>query len=425
MDKATTKALGKALGRRFRGWSVVWVTFTVALFGFGIGFYGPGVVLQTLHATRGWPVAAISAAITAHFLIGAAIVAWLPEVHRALGIANATVAGAVLSALGLVGWSLAAAPWQLFAVAIVSGSGWALTSGAAVNALVAPWFDRDRPKALGHAFNGASLGGVTFTPLLVWLVAQAGFTTAAIVLGLAMVLVVAPLAWCYLRHGPAELGMAPDGNPHPAPRRAPARARLSRAALLRTRTFATASAAFALSLFAQVGLLAHLLPRLAPVLGTENSALAVSLTTIAAVLGRYLLGWLIGNHDRRHAASVNLAVQVVGTLLLCSADGAPLLLLGCVLFGLGVGNATALPALIAQKEFEPADVGTVVALMVAINQAVFALAPAVLGSLRDLSSSYTLSFGLAAAIQVAAAFIVLAGCKSSTKADDTKAFLSS
>ena len=35
------------------GWKVVWVAFAVAVFGWGIGFYGPSVYLPTLHATRG------------------------------------------------------------------------------------------------------------------------------------------------------------------------------------------------------------------------------------------------------------------------------------------------------------------------------------------------------------------------------------
>jgi len=86
-----------------------------------------------------------------------------------------------------------------------------------------------------------------------------------------------------------------------------------------------------------------------------------------------------------------------------------MLLLGCVLFGLGVGNVVSMPTLIAQQEFRAADVGTVVALVVAINQAVFALAPAILGAVRDFASSYTASFAIAAAIQVAAAGVVLIG----------------
>ena len=84
--------------QRYPGWSVVWVAFIVAFFAWGIGFHGMGVFLQTLHATKGWPIATISAAITAHFLIGAAIVVYLPEVHRKLGLAQSTILGAALTA---------------------------------------------------------------------------------------------------------------------------------------------------------------------------------------------------------------------------------------------------------------------------------------------------------------------------------------
>jgi hypothetical protein len=46
-----------------------------------------------------------------------------------------------------------------------------------------------------------------------------------------------------------------------------------------------------------------------------------------------------------------------------------------------------------------------------INQAVFALAPAILGGLREVSADYLLSFGLAAAVQVIAAVIVVVGAR--------------
>jgi MFS family permease len=393
----------------FQGWSIVWVAFTVAAFGFGIGFYGPAVFLQTLHTNKGWPIATVSTAITAHFLLGAAIVSCLPDVHRLLGIANATVLGAFLSAIGILGWSSATSPWHLFLVAIFSGSGWAVMSGAAINAMIAPWFDRDRPKALSHAFNGASVGGVIFTPLLVWLIARLGFQWAAMAVGLAMLVVVGTLAHLYLRHGPADFGVAADGNPA-VTTAGDDTARLSRSALMKTKEFTTISAAFALALFAQVGVLAHLLSRLSPELGTSGAAAAVSLTTISAVAGRMLLGWLLREHDRRHAAAANFLIQSVGVGLLCQG-AVPALLVGCVLFGLGLGNAVTLPALIAQKEFRPADVATVVALVVAINQAIFALSPAILGGLRQVSASYVLSFSVAGVVQVVAALVVLLGVR--------------
>jgi MFS family permease len=391
----------------FQGWSVVWVAFTVAAFGFGIGFYGPAVFLETLHTTKDWPIAAISTAITAHFLVGAAIVTYLPEVHRVAGIANTTILGALLSAIGILSWSNVTSPWHMFLVVIFSGSGWAVTSGAAINAMIAPWFDRDRPKALSHALNGASVGVVIFSPLLVWLIARLGFRWAALAVGLAMLVVVGTLAHLYLRHGPS---VAADGNPSAGTTASGHHiARLSRITLMKTMAFATISAAFALALFAQVGVLAHLLSRLSPELGTSGAAAAVSLTTISAVAGRMLLGSLLGEHDRRQAAAANFLVQSVGVGLLCLSSAAPAVLFGCVLFGLGFGNTVTLPALIAQKEFRPEDVETVVALVVAINQSIFALSPAILGSLRQVSASYALSFAIVCVVQIMAALIILVG----------------
>ncbi|HZB55685.1 MAG TPA: MFS transporter, partial [Reyranella sp.] len=81
----------------------------------------------------------------------------------------------------------------------------------------------------------------------------------------------------------------------------------------------------------------------------------------------------------------------------------------CVLFGLGVGNLNSLPPLIAQREFRAADVAMVVALTIAINQAVFAFAPAILGALRDVSGSYVVAFLVVATLQGLAAATVAWG----------------
>lgn len=58
--------------------------------------------MLTLHASKGWPVAMISGAITAHFLVGAAPIVYLPEAHRSIGLAQTTIIGAVLAGAGIV-----------------------------------------------------------------------------------------------------------------------------------------------------------------------------------------------------------------------------------------------------------------------------------------------------------------------------------
>lgn len=381
-------------------WRVVWTAFVVAVFGWGVGFYGPGVFLAALHRLHGWPIASLSLAVTSHFLLSALLIMALPGAWRRFGVAPVTIAGALATAAGAIVWSSAREIWQLAPAVLLSALGWSAMSGAALNAMVAPWFERarsqDRPKAISMAFNGASVGGLLFTPLWMALIAAVGLPRAGVVVGVATLAVVGPLAFAFLRRRPSG---APARSEAPTPRRL----------LMRQQGFRSMSIAFALGLFAQIGLFTHLIARLEPAFGSAVAALAVSLATLCAVLGRTLLGWLLGEHDRRRAAAANLLMQAAGTLLLALGEGPAALATGCVLFGLGVGNLTSLPPLIAQREFRPVDVVTVVALVTSINQAVFAFAPAIFGLLRDLGDGYIVAFLAAATVQIAAAAVVTRG----------------
>lgn len=399
---------------RFPGWQVAWAAFVVAVFGWGVGFYGPPIFLQAVQASRGWPVSLVSAAVTCHFLFGAVLVANLARLHRRFGLVAVTRAGAVATALGMFGWALAAEPWQLFAATLVSGAGWAATGAAAINAIVSPWFIRRRAAALSLAYNGASIGGVVFSPLWVALIAGLGFAGAAGLVGLAMVGTLWLLSGRYLSDGPAARGLHPDGDAAPAPA-PPAAPRLRLWGDWRFRSLALASS---LGLFAQIGLIAHLFSLLTPALGAAASGALAGLATAFAILGRSLLGWLLpADADRRLVAAGNYGLQAAGSLALLAAGGeaVPLLVLGVALFGLGLGNTTSLPPLIAQQDFAAAETGRVVALVTACSQACYAFAPLAFGALRDLlppapglpGGHAPALFALAAAVQLAALLVLL------------------
>ncbi len=110
------------------------------------------------------------------------------------------------------------------------------------------------------------------------------------------------------------------------------------------------------------------------------------------------------------------SVQAIGSVVLaCAGQSVSLLLPGCALFGLGLGNVTSLPPLVAQVEFRAADVSKVVALVAATSQAGYAFAPAAFGLLREAGPTVlsggegTLLFAVAAALQLASAAVVLIG----------------
>ncbi len=413
---------GEGAAGGFLGWRVTAAAFVVAVFGWGVGFYGPPVFLHAVHERRGWPVALVSAAVTCHFLLGAAVVANLPALHRRFGLVAATRAGGVAAALGALGWALAEEPWQLFAATLLSGAGWAATGAAAINAMVSPWFVRRRPAALSTAYNGASVGGVLLSPLWVALIGGLGFAQAAALVGAAMAATLWFLAGRWFAHSPAALGQAPDGDAAAGsalastPRRRAA-VDLPGAALWRSRRFVTLVLGTSLGLFAQIGLIAHLFSLLVPALGTQAAGFAAGLATACAIAGRTALGWLLRpGADRRLPAAGNYALQIAGSMALLAAGGADvaLLLLGVVLFGLGLGNATSLPPLIAQADFTPADTGRAVALVTACSQAAYAFAPFAFGALREAApaaqeGAAPALFLAAAGAQALAAIVLLLG----------------
>jgi cyanate permease len=125
---------------------------------------------------------------------------------------------------------------------------------------------------------------------------------------------------------------------------------VDRVMLWRNLKFLTLTAGMALGLFAQIGLLAHLFSLLVPALGAQSAGLAIGGATAAAIIGRTLVSGIIGRRtDRRLFACASYLAQIGGSMafLMAGGTGVPLLVIGIVLFGVGIGNATSLPPLIA------------------------------------------------------------------------------
>ena len=82
---------------------------------------------------------------------------------------------------------------------------------------------------------------------------------------------------------------------------------------------------------------------------------------------------------------------------------------GCVLFGVGVGNLTTLPGLILAVEWPRERFAALVGLVVGINQFTFAFGPSLVGVMRDWTGTYEPALGACAALQALAAAMILLG----------------
>ncbi|WP_394792479.1 MFS transporter [Rhodoferax sp.] len=402
---------------RFGDW-VVRAAFVLAVFGWGIGFYGPPIYLHAVLQRTGWPLGLVSAAVTLHFLSGVLVIANLPRLYARWGLARTVITGSVVTACGLLGWALAAQPWQLFLAALLSGTGWVTMGSVTVNAVVTPWHPRTLSSALATAYNGGTIGGVLFSPLWMALIAWLGFAGAALLIGAVMVLVMVVLGTQIFARTPQPQHLV--ATPGTAAHAAAGYALLPGAALWQNRRFQTLALSMAIGLFAHLGLLAHLLSLLVPTLGAQTAGWVIGAIPVCAILGRSLTArLLLRGWDGRSVAGAGYVVQALGAAVFMlagpgAAGAVGWLVLGVLLFGVFLGNGSYLPPLIARGDFAPVDASRAVALIVAMGQATYAFAPVVFGAVLSAGGAspeagldaHTHGFFVA----VAATLLVAAAC---------------
>ena len=390
--------------KRYHGWWVVFCCFVIALYGWGLGFYGLSLYLVALTKAQSWSPATVSAAITFYYIAGAFLVMQVGDTIQKNGGRIVVLFGAGLMGLGVLGLTVLHEPWQLYLAFAVMIPGWVAMGGGAINTIIAQWFDRRRGLAASLALNGATCGGLLFTPVFAWAIDTLGFAHACYAAVAIVLATLWPLAAFALRPRRADEHEPGD---EPAARIEPAGEPMSRGEIVRQFRFITMVAAFSIAMLAQISFIAHQAAFLEPSLGLKGAGWAVSLTSLSALAGRMLVGLVIDKVDRRGAASAIIAVQVAGMIVLLSTSSLAGLHIGCVLFGFGVGNLITMPGMIVQQEFPRRDFARAVSLNVAITQLAAATGPSILGLLHDLSGNYRTSLMACLVLEVAAALLIL------------------
>ncbi len=392
---------------RYDGWRIVAVCFWVAIFGWGLGFYGQTVYVAELHRLRGWPTSLISSGTTFFYLLGALLLVFVSEAIRIFGPRNCLLAGVCAMAAAALLIGRVTEPWQLYAADAVLAFGWAGTSIGVITNTLGLWFDQKRGMAISLALNGASFGGIIGVPLLVVAIGRFGFSGAMMLAAIVMLASTVPVILILVGRPPAhrvetELPAAETSS-----------ASRIRALALRNVAFLTVSIAFALVLCAQVGFVVHLITFLDPVIGREHAAIAVAVLTAMAVVGRVLFSTVIDRLNQRLASALSFASQTVALAVIINSRDETLLIGACALFGFSVGNMITLPSLIIQREFDPRSFGVLVSLATAITQVTYAFGPGIIGLLRDASGSYTLPFYGCIGLELTAAGLIMVRGRSS------------
>lgn len=393
----------------FYGWWIVVACLVIAILSWGLGVFGAGVSLHAITQSRGLSVGSVSTAIMASgiiFAIGSVFVG--PAIDR-YGPRPVMALGALMMAAGLALIGQVQVLWHAYAAFTLSGLGNACLSVTAITAAISPWFERHQGRAMSSAMLGASIGGMSSTPILIFSIDRIGFPNTMLYSAGLLLMIVLPLALFVLKKNPAELGLYPDGEKPDAKNVQEPPRSWSRAQALRTAAFISLVVAFSLGLGVQVGFLTHHVTLAVPSLGASGAAFIVSLTAIAAFVGRVALARWADQIDLRVTSAAVLAVAAVSLAAVAAFPIAWVLVSASIVYGLTTGNVTTLSPIIVRQEFGAAAFGAINGVAWMCIGIACALGPALFGWLYDYFGGYGTALWIAAALDLIAAAVVYLG----------------
>ncbi|MDQ2665530.1 MAG: MFS transporter [Gemmatimonadota bacterium] len=297
---------------------------------------------------------------------------------RRLMIAGILMAGTALIGLGSISTLSGFYFFYLF-----NAVGYVLGGPLPNQVLLSRWFTAARGRAMGFAYLGIGLGGALVPLVAVRLVAAFGWHATLAILGAAIIVIALPLA-LFVPEAPASR-TAVD-----APRAAP----VPIAAVLRQPAFYLLMLGSMCSIAAVGGANQHLKLYLSLDHGyTQGAAATVaSLALAASLVGRLGMGWLADRMPKKHVMLLIYLLVAASIPILLYANSRTAVLAFAVVFGIGLGGEYMVIPLMAAELFGTRVLGRAMGIVLAADGVAEALAPVLVGRLRDQSGSYVTGF---------------------------------
>jgi len=312
------------ISRLFYGWRMIAVGSALRVLGGGLYYYGFSVFFLPLSQDLGLNRAATSLVFS---------------LARAQGALEGPVAGYFMDRYG---------PRPLIIMAIcLTGIGHMILSGVHSYAMLivvymglvslsfhagfmdAPmviantWFIRKRTMAMAIISGSVGLGGFLLTPLLSQAIHAWGWRRAAVLNGIAFLLLGLPLA-LFVRRSPESMGLRPDGDPpHPAgDRGAHAKAEVAEAnttlrGAMHTSAFWFLTIGTLLRIVALSAVNVHYVPIMVwKGMSEQTAAFMLGAQAFLGLLSHMFIGWIADRVDKARLMAICMVISATALLFL-------------------------------------------------------------------------------------------------------------
>ncbi|WP_343712324.1 MFS transporter [Inquilinus sp.] len=361
-------------------WVIIGVGALMTCVGIG-AMFSLAIFLQPMATDTGWSRAGISSAMTLNFLVmGVAGFGWGTLSDR-LGARTVVLCGAALLGLALV---LASHATSLAWFQLIYGTLVGLAAGAFFAPMISAataWFETNRGLAVSLVSAGVGVAPMTVSPFAAWLVADYGWRTAMMVIGIAAWVLLLP-AGLLVRRPPAAAG----GHMGAA---APSGADMSAGRAFRTPQFAVLAATFFLCCAAHSGPIFHMVSYAVTCGIPALTAVSIySVEGLAGLGGRLLLGVAADRLGVKRVLVAGLLVQAVVIVAYLAVANLGEFYLLAAIFGTAYGGVMPLYAVLAREYFGQAAMGSVFGAATMASSIGMALGPLAGGWVFDTFAAY-------------------------------------
>lgn len=402
-------------GRLFYGWVVLAVASIANTIAFGAGSVSLAVFIRPMTESLGWSRTALLWGVTFTNFANLAVSPIVGPIVDKYGARPVMLFGAMVAGVAYMALGGISELWQFYILYVIATSlGIAEIGSLVTTTAVSKWFMRMRGRALGIVTAANSVGAAIVVPIVAYLITTIGWRGAWMALGLALIAIVLPPVFLFMRNTPESMGLRPDGD---APDDAPAESQRSRGSgetyqwtakqALRTRTLWFVVLSSDLSGLAFSGMLFHMVPAFTDAgMTLQEAGLAYSVYSMGAVVSKLLWGFLGERLPVRFGLATNYAARACALLFLLMTSGPAGAWAFAGLAGVFSTGSAPLSAQLWADYYGRSFVGSIRGITAPFSLATNMLGPLLAAFMYDQMGSYRVSFWLFIVTLLAGAVLI-------------------
>ncbi len=297
--------------------------------------------------------------------------------------------GILMAGAALIGLGNMSALWMFYFFYLLNALGYVCAGPLPNQVLLSRWFDKSRGKAMGIAYLGIGLGGALVFQLSAQLTRLFGWHVSLSVLGVLIIVIAFPLAF-FVKESPlgTPTGLKLAAPPEPI------------GWVLGSPKFYLLMIGSMCSIGAVGGTNQHLKLLLASDLHFTDQQVAnvASLVLVSSLAGRLLMGWLADHFAKKYVMLLIYLIVAIGISLLFFATVPGVIYLFAVVFGIGLGGDYMIIPLMAGELFGVKILGRLMGIVLTADGVAEALAPLLVGKMRDQMGEYGVAFAVLLAL---------------------------